>query len=318
MLPHHPHDAFVRDFLADLDQARDFFRLTLPPAFQTEFNLDTLVAEPTSLIDETLNELQSDLLFSLTTHDEEPRQLYLLFEHKSYLDPGLLGQLLGYLSRLYGKQPVRTPVLPLVLYHGAAPFTLPRRFHDEFTLSAEQQTLLYPYLPNFTYLLYDLSDWRPPVAPPLAIEVFLEALRGAASGDLERTRRLLELAARLYGERNGARIVHALLTYLFHVTPLAPDTVRGLLSHPRPELENAMLTAAQQLYERGHYEGKLEGEAELLRRLLEHKFGSLTPRLQRRIAEADETTLQAWSLRLLTANTLEEVFPKPPRRKPPA
>ena len=62
-----PHDVFVRDFLADLDQARDFFRLILPPAFLAEFNLDALRAEPTSLIDETLSELQSDLLFSLTT-----------------------------------------------------------------------------------------------------------------------------------------------------------------------------------------------------------------------------------------------------------
>jgi hypothetical protein len=77
-----------------------------------------------------------------------------------------------------------------------------------------------------------------------------------------------------------------------------------------------MLTAAQQLYQRGHYEGKLEGEAELLRRLLEHKFGALTPRLRQRLAEADETTLQTWSLRLLTTATLDEVFPKASRRKP--
>ena len=142
----HPHDVFVRDFLADLDQARDFFRLLLPPAFQAEFDLDALRAEPTSL------------LFSLTTHAGEPCQLYLLFEHKSYLDAGLLTQLLGYLGRLYGKQPHRAPILPLVLYHGAAPFTLSRRFGDEFALTAEQQALLRPYLPDFTYLLYDLSD----------------------------------------------------------------------------------------------------------------------------------------------------------------
>ncbi|TVR66875.1 MAG: hypothetical protein EA420_01230 [Candidatus Competibacteraceae bacterium] len=58
----------------------------------------------------TLSELQSDLLFSLTTHAGQPRQVYLLFERKSSLDSGLLGQLLGDLSRLYGKQPIRTPV----------------------------------------------------------------------------------------------------------------------------------------------------------------------------------------------------------------
>lgn len=313
----HPHDVFVRDFLADIDQARAFFRLLLPPAFQTEFDLDALAAEPTNLIDETLNELQSDLLFSLTTRSGEPRQLYLLFEHKSYLDPGLLAQLLGYLGRLYGKQRQRAPILPLVLYHGMARFTLPRRFGDEFALITAQQELLRPYLPDFGYLLYDLGDWQPTAEPPLAIQVFLEALRGAASGDLERTRRLLELAARLFGERNGARIVHALLTYLFYVTPLPPDTVRGLLSHPRPELENAMLTAAQQLYERGHREGKIEGEVKLLKQLLEHKFGPLPKRIERLVTSADEAALRTWSLRLLSAATLNEVFPKTPRRRPP-
>ncbi len=142
-------------------------------------------------------------------------------------------------------------------------------------------------------------------------------MRGAASGDLERTRRLLELAARLFGERNGARIVHALLTYLFYVTPLPPDTVRGLLSHPRPELENAMLTAAQQLYERGHREGKIEGEVKLLKQLLEHKFGPLPKRIERLVTSADEAALRTWSLRLLSAATLNEVFPKTPRRRPP-
>lgn len=79
----------------------------------------------------------------------------------------------------------------------------------------------------------------------MAIEVFLEALRTARGDDPERTRRLLELAARLYGEQNGARIVHALLIDLFPVTPLGPGTVRSLFAAPRPELENAMFTAAR-------------------------------------------------------------------------
>lgn len=78
-----------------------------------------------------------------------------------------------------------------------------------------------------------------------------------------------------------------------------------------------MLTAAQQLYERGHREGKLEGEIELLRQLLEHKFGPLPKRIQQRLAAADEAALRAWSLRVLTAATLDEIFPKAPRRRPP-
>ncbi len=75
-----------------------------------------------------------------------------------------------------------------------------------------------------------------------------------------------------------------------------------------------MLTAAQQLYERGHR----EGEAQLLREQLEYKFGALPKRIQQRLAEADEADLRTWSLRLLTATALDEVFPKTPRRRSPA
>jgi hypothetical protein len=142
-------------------------------------------------------------------------------------------QLLGYLGRLYLKQALRTPILPLVLYHGARPFTRPRRFAAGFTLSPPQQALLQPYLPDFEYLLCDLSHWQPPVEPSLAIQVFFAGLRSAASGDLERTRRLLELAARLYGEQNGARIVHALLDLFVPRHPARPGHRAGF-ADPSP------------------------------------------------------------------------------------
>lgn len=61
----------------------------------------------------------------------------------------------------------------------------------------------------------------------------------------------------------------------------------------------------------GKLEGKLEGEIGLLRQQLEYKFGPLPKRLQQRLARADEATLRGWSLRLLAAATLEEVFRKP-------
>ncbi|TVR60380.1 MAG: hypothetical protein EA420_14270 [Candidatus Competibacteraceae bacterium] len=66
-----------------------------------------------------------------------------------------------------------------------------------------------------------------------------------------------------------------------------------------------------------YQQGQREGETDLLQQLLEYQFGPLPRRVQQRLAEADEAALRAWGLRLPTANTLEEVFPKPPRRQPP-
>ena len=48
----------------------------------------------------------------------------------------------------------------------------------------------------------------------------------------------------------------------------------------------------------------------MLRRLLQAKFGALSPVYQRRIKQADAHTLLLWSERVLTAATLDDVFAK--------
>lgn len=57
--------------------------------------------------------------------------------------------------------------------------------------------------------------------------------------------------------------------------------------------------------------GKVEGEAHLLRRQLEHRFGPLPEWAERRLKSADLTKLERWSLRLLEAERLEQIIPKP-------
>lgn len=51
-----------------------------------------------------------------------------------------------------------------------------------------------------------------------------------------------------------------------------------------------------------------EGQAKVLTRLLERKFGSLDAAVRSRIAQADSERLLAWSERVLTAERLEDVF----------
>jgi Domain of unknown function (DUF4351) len=55
-------------------------------------------------------------------------------------------------------------------------------------------------------------------------------------------------------------------------------------------------------------EGRQQGEARLLKRQLEQKFGPLTAADQARIQQADAEELLTWGERLLTARTLSEVF----------
>lgn len=60
--------------------------------------------------------------------------------------------------------------------------------------------------------------------------------------------------------------------------------------------------------ERGLEKGIEKGEAALLSRMLRKKFGALPPNLAQRLEQADSTHLEAWGDRVLTANTLEEIF----------
>ncbi len=59
----------------------------------------------------------------------------------------------------------------------------------------------------------------------------------------------------------------------------------------------------------GRLEGELEGERKALRKLLEHRFGTLPEReVQRLAAAASVAQIEAWYDRALTAQRLEDVF----------
>lgn len=58
----------------------------------------------------------------------------------------------------------------------------------------------------------------------------------------------------------------------------------------------------------GQREGVQQGAARMLLQQLEAKFGELTAEQRHRVETADAETLLEWSQRLLTAQSLEEVW----------
>lgn len=69
------------------------------------------------------------------------------------------------------------------------------------------------------------------------------------------------------------------------------------------------VTSAERLGEQvGFEKGRQEGEALILLRLIELRFGPPSDGVRARIAGADADTLLRWSERVLTAQTLEEVL----------
>lgn len=58
----------------------------------------------------------------------------------------------------------------------------------------------------------------------------------------------------------------------------------------------------------GRQEGLKEGQASILHSLLNRKFGPLPDSIQQRLKSATSDQLEAWSLNLLDAESLNEVF----------
>ena len=64
----------------------------------------------------------------------------------------------------------------------------------------------------------------------------------------------------------------------------------------------------QQGMQQGMQQGIRQGEAAILRRMLARRFGALPDSVLARLSNASSDELEAWSLNLLDAASLDEVF----------
>ena len=82
-----------------------------------------------------------------------------MFEHKSYPDPLIALQLLRYMVRIWEQslkqQQSLLPIVPLVFYHGPQKWQVALDFVALFDLPE----VMKPYVPNYRYWLYDLSQY---------------------------------------------------------------------------------------------------------------------------------------------------------------
>ncbi|MFW6172080.1 MAG: hypothetical protein ACODAD_16460, partial [Planctomycetota bacterium] len=79
-------------------------------------------------------------------------------------------------------------------------------------------------------------------------------------------------------------------------------------THISPREGAEAMTIAEELDKRGEKPGIQKGQVGLLQRLLESRFAQFPDIYKQRLQQADSDTLLTWSERVLTAETLEDVF----------
>jgi predicted transposase/invertase (TIGR01784 family) len=285
MTVQNPHDHFFRESFGRAEIARSYLQEYLPPELSSLLDLDHLVLQDGSFIDETMREHQSDLLYETRLTNGSSACVYFLFEHKSTPDWQVILQLLRYMLRFWERQikaghPL-SPVIPLVIYHGERAWQVPVDF---LSLFADVPVALRPYLPDFQYHLTDFS-WTSDeeIRGNIWLRVSAAVLRAVFNPRLRNELDdLLALVLRLSQQRTGLEYIYTILYYLSNATErINREELEQALLRQEEQGDEIMTTIAQEYIqegfqkglergiERGMERGRLDEQKKIARQLLQ-------------------------------------------------
>jgi hypothetical protein len=153
-----------------------------------------------------------------------------------------------------------------------------------------------------------LREHLPPdddLSVELRLRALLKALKYSRRPDLHEFLDLVLAEVPALGERD----LLVILTYLDKGAAIDHKAMRETLLRLVPDrAERIMGCMTQPFYEKGMAEGKAIGEAKILTRLLEKRFGAVPSLLRERIFAADVGQIEAWVERAFDAPDLHAVF----------
>ena len=315
-----PHDAVFKKVLGDPEHARGALQAVLPATLSHAIDWTKLTRQPGSFVEPGLPDQHTDLLFSVEWRDGGDEALvYLLFEHQSTADGGLMAfRLLRYQVRIWERWRDEHPnakhlpvIVPIVLYHGAEAWSARRTFGELIEMPDDVRLALQPYLVQFEYLLDDLSTIPDEVLRGRATMTALSRLlaicfkHGRTRPDLVQIlgSGWLDVLREVASAPNGLEALALVMRYILEVNEyVEPEALQALLeSGIGPEAKDTVMTAGQRLIQ--------QGKSELLLKLLRRRFGAaVDAKTEHRVMAASAEQIEAWSDRVLSAGTLTELM----------
>lgn len=311
------HDQFFKRLLDKPGAAGALLREWLPAEIAGRLGDDPPELLPGSFVPAELMEYRTDRLYRATTRTGRPALVHVVVEHKSAPDPLVALQLLGYKAQILqwwhrteGRASARTvpAVVSMVVYHGAAPWTVPLSLGG--ITDADDDMRL--YLPDFRYTLVDLGrieDARLSRETVLRVG-FLILKYGTRDEDLRRTLLTLGRATLALGMDDLVAMVRYVLG---EPNQVEAGVLREVLAEIVPGKEERVMSIAleqfkAEAFKHGMAQGEAKGRATTLSKLLSRKFGELPPTVRARIEAASLEELDSWTDAVLDAPTLDRVF----------
>lgn len=274
------HDRFFKETFSRRRVVAALIDELLPDPLRQHLRRDTLELSNASFVDEDLGEHWADLVYECEYNAGQPLRVALLLEHKSYRHERPHFQLLRYLMNawqadLKQKRPPR-PVIPIVIYHGAATWTyapLSSYFEGiDDTLRA--------YLPEFRYELLDVSRFSDEQLLHLrdgflALSAFLlkySRIQDFLAQTIDTFAALLQNPETTTDEG----FLNTVFVYVYKSGDLTADEIVAIFRQASQPITETLMTTAEQLraegreqgLRAGHQEGKLEAELRAIRAFL--------------------------------------------------
>ncbi|MGO3743075.1 Rpn family recombination-promoting nuclease/putative transposase [Kerstersia sp.] len=296
----------------------------MPAQVLALLDMDSLQIVPAEHLADPSRQRRGDLVWRVRGKEdvkagEAGAEVFLVFllEHQSSADRVMALRMASYAGLTYQtllghkllspRQPLPL-MLPLVLYSGIRQWRYGTSMDE---LLGPVPALLRPYQLQHSYFLVDMGQLVAQNALPednLASLIFMlehnqgvEQAAALMQSLMRRARQDTELMRIL-----GAWVRHVILPRALPAHIPLPDT------EALPELTTMTIAHSRDWTLRprmeGRLEGRQEGQLELLSCLLARKFGELPAASLRRLSEASQDELKRWSLNVLEAQTLEQVF----------
>ena len=323
------HDSVYHKIFGHPGMVSQVLREFLAEPWLDDLDLDRMERLNAKFHAETGERREVDMIWRIPRHGGGDTHLMLLLEFQSTPDRWMALRALVYVGLLWqhlvrekhlppdGRLP---PVLPVVVYNGDPRWAMPLALRE--LVGLPEDTPLWRYQPDVRYHVVDEGAFND---DDLAARDTLAALlfRLEASPDPDRVVALADAVLAWFGRHPGFDGLRPLFAELLGglMGPLAPGVrvpeelleVRNMLATRAEDWKRQWLQEgrAEGLTEgraEGLTEGLVKGEAALLLRLLERRFGALPAEVRDRVAAADAAALETWGLRVLDAGSLEDVL----------
>ncbi|MEV6770295.1 Rpn family recombination-promoting nuclease/putative transposase [Nocardia sp. NPDC051030] len=336
--PTNPHDAYFRHVLSRPADAASELRAVLPEGVAARVDWGALVLQPGSFVSEELRSRYSDILFR-TRLDGHDAYVFLLIEHQSRSDRFMAFRMLDYLVAIWNQHLREYPdartlpaVVPVVVHsnHTGRAWSAATELSELIDLDPATRAVLGPFQPSFRFLLDDVAALDLPalkardLTPAARVMLMLHKI---APGNHQLGVDLLPLADDLRAILDGPggmRELRCLVTYILIVGDTTETDFEPLMDRLGPQVKEAIMTTAERLRAEGEAKGRAKGRAEgwaegeavgeargraaTLVLLLTEKFGSVPAAVAESVSAADPATVQIWTRRVLTADSLDDIF----------